>query len=107
MSKFYGFSALTLAHFLVCLTLYLLGFPYYYNYLFVAAIIVLITQPFLRKAIFFYWNKIPISQLIAVIVLSLLLTLNRGLVGGVLIFPLAFNLFFAFFARNWEKTSDA
>jgi hypothetical protein len=42
-----------------------------------------------------------------VIVLSLLLTLNRGLVGGVLIFPLAFNLFFAFFARNWEKTSDA
>ena len=107
--KKYGFLVLFVIHTIVVSVLYSIGgITVIPSYIFAAALTVLITQSFMKKAFYFYWSKIPKSQKVVIFLLPSLLALSsRELVTGVFIFSIGTYWFYSFYAKNGEKKSPA
>ena len=100
--KKYGFLTLFVIHTIVASVLYSIGgesvIP---SYIFAATFTVLITQSFMKKAFYFYWSRIPISQKVVIFLLPSLLALSsRELVAGLFIFSIGTYWFYSFYAKK-------
>jgi hypothetical protein len=106
--KKYGFIVLFVIHSLVTLILYFIGeesvIP---SYIFAAALTTFITQSLMKKAFYFYWGRIPVSQKVVIFLLPSLLALSSRELSGLFVFSFGTYWFYSFYAIYSEKQSSA